>query len=397
MARGNPIVHARRGSGRRTEGQYLHPTLSGHLAGHAARAPAPVASGPGSNAQRIRLGRTARASPWPTRFPAPSGAGRRSPLGPPGHTIPAVQPSPLPLDEGPVASGPGSNAQRIRLGSPRAGPPQPAWTAGAHDPGSPTLAASPRRGSGTSGTARRPAGRRRHTPVAALVGHVVGSRVAPRPVQPAESAGHLGITWQGVGVARAVSPDDLLRRDGPRSASLRLRAAAALPRGPAGDGAGAGGRGSTAGGCTGTRPGRRHGVARAERPAPPGRPRLDVAHRRFRDLWRHVAVDRPFHRELYVASHTHRRPGSSRGRASRSAFEVRFVADWQLDRTVRVWEMNFHEGTSEETTDLDGHLDHATTFRETAGSHADHRRCTRHRQRGFPGTGARAVSRSVCG
>ena len=37
MARGNPIVHARRGSGRRAEGQYLHPTLSGHLAGHAAR------------------------------------------------------------------------------------------------------------------------------------------------------------------------------------------------------------------------------------------------------------------------------------------------------------------------------------------------------------------------
>jgi hypothetical protein len=114
-----PIVHARRGSGRRADGQYLHPTLSGHLAGHAARAPAPVASGPGSNAQRMRLGRTARASPRPTRFPAPSGAG----------------------------------------------PPQPAWTAGAHDPGGPTLAASPRRGALQAQQRRHP---RRVTPLALL-------------------------------------------------------------------------------------------------------------------------------------------------------------------------------------------------------------------------------------
>ena len=103
MARGNPIVpivHARRGSGRRTEGQYLRPTLSGHLAGHAARAPVPVGSGPESNGPADPLGTNC-----------------------PGLAV---------ADEVPSAIG--------------GGPPQRAWTAGAHDPGGPTLAASPRRG-----------------------------------------------------------------------------------------------------------------------------------------------------------------------------------------------------------------------------------------------------------
>ena len=50
--------HARRGSGRRAEGQYLHPTLSGHLAGQAAIAPAPVESN--CSAASARCGLSAR-------------------------------------------------------------------------------------------------------------------------------------------------------------------------------------------------------------------------------------------------------------------------------------------------------------------------------------------------
>jgi hypothetical protein len=74
-----------------------------------------------------------------------------------------------------------------------------------------------------------------------------------------------------------------------------------------------------------------------------------------------VAVDRPFPSGAVRGAVPHAQEARVVERTGGEVrVEVRFVADWQLDRTVRVWEMNFYEGTSEETTDLDGHLDHAT-------------------------------------
>ena len=63
------------------------------------------------------------------------------------------------------------------------GPPQPAWTAGAHDPGGPTLAASPRRGALQAQQRRHP---RRVTPWPCLIYRT------PRRTGRATTSGSMG-------------------------------------------------------------------------------------------------------------------------------------------------------------------------------------------------------------
>jgi hypothetical protein len=169
MARGNPIVHAPIIHARPNRPRTPRFGASG---GRAVPAPNSVqtsrrARGEGAGAGRIR-------------------ARKQRPANPLGANCPGLAVA----YEVPSAIG--------------GGPPQPAWTAGAHDPGGPTLAASPRRGALQAQQRRHP---RRVTPRPCLIYR------APRRTGRATTSGSMGraaMDWHMVGVGAPLVGDQLI-------------------------------------------------------------------------------------------------------------------------------------------------------------------------------------------